>query len=223
MTGESSGFTLPRRGGYREPQVHQQACPMNTVPAPHGEFEHVRAIMGVVSGLAMARLMSGLAGFVQHPTRQKIYVTHVLWAIFMLLGVMHFWWFEFALGRTQVWTFELYVFLIGYAAAFYFTCALLFPDRLEEYGGYRDYFHSRQAWFYGFVAGLALLDMVDSRVKGAEHFQSLGPLYPYRQGIFFLAALLAIRVRDRRFHLGFVILALVAEVWWILSHFRFLD
>lgn len=190
---------------------------------PHsGEFEHVRVIIGVVTGLAMTRLMSGLAGFVQHPSRRVVYPTHLGWAIYMLLGVMHFWWFEFALGQTPVWTFELYLFLICYAAAFYFTCALLFPDRLDEYRGYADYFHARQAWFYGFLAGLAALDIVDSWLKGPAHFRALGPFYPYRQGAIILVALVAIFVRDRRFHHAFVVVALVAEAWWILSRFRFL-
>lgn len=192
-------------------------------PAPPGAFEHVRVIMGVVTSLAMTRLISGLAGFVQHPTRRKVHPTHLLWSIYMLLGVMHFWWFEFALGRTAVWTFELYLFLISYAIAFYFTCALLYPDGLDEYGGYRDYFRARRGWFYGFLALLALLDLVDSWVKGPEHFRALGPVYPYRQAMIALAALAAIGIRHDRFHLGFAVAALIAEVWWILSHFRVLS
>jgi hypothetical protein len=194
-------------------------------PASHhsGEFEHVRVIMGVVTGLAMTRLMSGLAGFVQHPSRRVIYPTHLGWTIYLLLGVMHFWWFEFALNQRQVWSFELYLFLIGYAATFYFTCTLLYPDRLDEYGGYANYFHARQGWFYGLLAALAAIDLVDSWLKGAAHFAAFGPYYPYRQGAFVLTALAAIFVRDRRAHLAFVIVALAAEVWWILSRFRFLD
>ena len=47
----------------------------------------------------------------------------------------------------------------------------------------------------------------------------MGPYYPLRQLTLAAMALTAIFVRDRRFHAGFVVIALVAEVWWILRQF----
>lgn len=69
---------------------------------------------------------------------------------------MHFWWFEFGLKRIGVWTFEIYLFVISYAALFFFLGALLFPDRMDEYSGFAEYFHPRQKWFYGLLAALFL-------------------------------------------------------------------
>jgi hypothetical protein len=65
-------------------------------------------------------------------------------------------------------------------------------------------------------------DLVDTAVKGASHFEALGPSYPIRQAMLAVLALVALFVADRRYHLTFVALALSAEVWWILSQFEVL-
>lgn len=171
----------------------------------------------------MTRLINGLAGFVQHPTRQKIDVIHLLWAGYMLLGVAHFWWFEFAFSRTAYWTFDLYFFLITYSVGFYFACALLFPDDVDEYADYAGYFIARRAWFYGIMIALAVLDVFDSLLKGAEHFDALGRPYLVHQILFTLAALAGILVHDRRFHLLFAVGALAAQVWWVFARLRILE
>jgi hypothetical protein len=85
----------------------------------------------------VTRLLTGLARFVQHSVRDRIYLAHLAWAFFLLLAIVHFWWFEFGLQRIGVWTFEIYLFVICYAALFFFLVALLFPDRMDEYSGFR--------------------------------------------------------------------------------------
>lgn len=185
-------------------------------------FFHVRIIIGMVTGLSVARLLNGLARFVQHPQREHLYAVHIGWVFFLLLAVVHFWWFEFALVRVERWTFELYFFVICYAALFFFICAILFPDKMEEYAGFKAYFHSRQTWFYGLLAALFAVDMIDTALKGAAHFISLGPGYPIRQGTLIVLSLVATKVTNQRFHALFVVLALIAQVWWIISQFNVL-
>lgn len=189
----------------------------------HDQFLHVRVIIGVVAGLTIARLLTGLARFVQHPSRQDIYFVHVGWCLYLLLSVMFFWWFEYHLVDIQEWTFELYMFLVGYAALFFFTSALLFPDRMDEYQGFADYFHARQHWFYGLLAAIFVGDVVDTAMKGQKHLESFGPLYIPRQGIFAALAIAAMRIRSPRFHVAFVIFALLAQTLWIGRHFAVLD
>ena len=89
------------------------------------QFVHVRIIIGIVTGLCVTRLLTGLARFVQHPVRDRIYLVHLAWAFFLLLAIMHFWWLELGLERIGVWTFEIYLFVICYAALFFFLGALL--------------------------------------------------------------------------------------------------
>ncbi|WP_295808016.1 hypothetical protein [uncultured Nitratireductor sp.] len=193
-------------------------------PAPHADqVIHIRVILGVVMGLSLARLLNGLARFVQHPSKSQIYSVHLGWVLFLFLAVVHFWWFEFGLMRISHWTFELYVFVILYAALFFFVCALLFPDQMSEYSGYADYFHSRQKWFYGLLATLYAADILDTLAKGAEHFRALGAEYPIRQVAMIGASIVAMFVTNRRFHLGFVLIALVVQIVWIAQYFQVLS
>lgn len=184
---------------------------------------HIRIILGVVMGLSIARLLNGLARFVQHPNKNHIYSVHLGWVVFLFLAVVHFWWFEFGLLRINRWTFELYVFVILYAALFFFICALLFPDQMQEYSGYEDYFHSRQKWFYGLLATLHATDVLDTLAKGQDHFRELSPEYPIRQAVMIALSIIAMFVTSRRFHLGFVSLALLVQIMWIVQYFQVLS
>lgn len=193
------------------------------VAIPHiDQFTHIRTILGVVMGLSLARLLAGLARFVQHPKGEHIYLVHLGWVVFLFSAVIHFWWSEFALAHVERWTFEYYLFLICYAALFFFICTILFPDRMEEYEGFADYFHSRQKWFYGLLAGLFVVDVVDTLWKGMAHFQALGLEYPFRQCIMVALCISAMFIKRRRFHQVFVGVAVIAQFYWILHYFQFL-
>jgi hypothetical protein len=179
----------------------------------HEEFFHVRVVIGMVVGLSIARLLNGVARFVQHPRGPRPYATHLVWTAFMLLAVIHFWWFELGLGHLGAWDFDIYLFVIAYASLYFFTGVVLYPDRLDDYAGFAEYFHARQAWFYGLLAAIFLADIVDTALKGPTHFAALGSLYPVRQVALAAACVVAACVRNRRFHLAFALLALAVEVW----------
>lgn len=179
-------------------------------------FSHIRVILGVITSLAIARILNGLARFAQNRRRNRPYIVHTLWSFFMLLLIAHFWWFEFALASVAYWPFEAYVFLIFFASLHFFTAALLFPDELEVGDTYEEYFFEHRGWFFGFLAALFAFDLVDTWLKGWSHFASLGPFYPIHQIIYVILSLAAIRSSSRRFHFLLVILFLVAESAWIL-------
>jgi hypothetical protein len=40
-------------------------------------FPHIRIVMGMVIGLGVTRLLSGLARIVQHPRRTPVYAVHL--------------------------------------------------------------------------------------------------------------------------------------------------
>jgi hypothetical protein len=70
-----------------------------THPLLHADgFTHVRIIIGMVLGLSLARLINGGMQFVQHPELSRIYPVHLGWVIFVLISIIHFWWFEFYLS-----------------------------------------------------------------------------------------------------------------------------
>ena len=185
----------------------------------HDIFPHIRIVMGMVIGLGVTRLLSGVARTAQHPKQYRLYPVHLAWVAAVLLMLVHFWWWEFDLYRIENWTFGKYLFLIGYAIVLFLLCAFLFPDSMQDYRSYEDYFYARRGWFFGLLGATYLLDVVDTLLKGEAHFARFGYEYLIRTPVFFLLCVVAVYVRDRRYHIAFVSLALVYQAWWIMRLF----
>lgn len=184
----------------------------------HGDpnvFAHLRIVISMVVSLGIARLLTGLARFVAHPGHKPPYVAHLLWVLSLLLMLIHFWWWEFALSHLDEWRFGTYAFVVGYAALYFMLCAILFPDNLNEYTGYRDYFLSRRAWFFGLLALAYLVDVGDTLIKGRDVLHAQGLEYPLRTAGYVILCTAAVRVRNARFHVAFAVLNLVYQVSWI--------
>src|ERR1700709_2275204 len=77
-------------------------------------FPHIRIVMGMVVGLGITRLLMGVASLIQHPKRGKLSAIHLLWALSILVELVLFWWWEFALYEITSWSFGIFAFLIGY-------------------------------------------------------------------------------------------------------------
>lgn len=153
------------------------------VPDP-ALFTHVRIVIGMVVSLSLARLLTGLASFVQHPGKTRVYWIHLGWVTSLLLFLLHFWWWEFRLQALAVLDFGVYLFLIGFGSLFFFLCVLLFPASMEEYSGYENYFMSRKGWFFGFLALAYAVDLADTAIKGRPYFESFGYEYPLRNVVY---------------------------------------
>src|SRR5690606_15241922 len=110
---------------------------MNDVVNAHETFTHIRIIIGMVLGISVSRLLVGLSRFMQHPGNERVYPVHLGWVFFVLLFIIHFWWFEFALLRIQTWKFATYFFLISYTGVFVLLAAMLFPDHMGNYVGFK--------------------------------------------------------------------------------------
>jgi hypothetical protein len=187
------------------------------------QFMHIRIVLGIVLGLALTVLLKGMARFVQHPGREHIYWVHMGWAISMFVLLVHFWWWEFRLIHVHPWSFLAYAFLILYVVVLFLLCTLLFPDDLAEYAGWRDYFQSRRAWFFGIMATLYLIDFGDTLIKGNPYYRHFGIEYPIRNVVYIVLSLVAMRVRSETFHRCFVVFAIVYELSWIYRLYDYVE
>jgi hypothetical protein len=188
---------------------------METPPTHAEYFGHVRTIIGMVLALSLARLVNGLRRFVQHPGPIRVYPVHLGWVVFLLITIVHFWWYEFHLMLVPVWTFPLYGFLIFYTMVFAALTALLFPDQMTDYAGFEDYFKKRKRWFFGLLAFAAVLDVGDTLIKGGDYLQSLGTEYLIRQAAFVILSIAAMFITSGRVQLMLVLAAIAYQVSWI--------
>jgi hypothetical protein len=178
-------------------------------------FTHLRILMGTVIGLGMGRLLIGFAGIIQHPGRAKLYSAHLIWAASILLTLIQFWWWEFALFTVTNWTFGAFVFLIAYCTALFMLCVLLFPDDIKEYTGYEDFFMSRRAWFFGLFALTVVFDIFDSGLKGWDYLHTINIEYLIQVPVALALCVGAVMTRNRRYHLIFAILQISYQGTWI--------
>jgi hypothetical protein len=183
-------------------------------------FEYVIVLISIVIGLALTHLMQGIAGLVQHPGRARIWWVHLGWVAFMFLSTIFWWWWEFRLQNVQTWTFSVYFFVVFYAFYLYLICAILFPKDLEGYDGYRDYFLSRRGWFFGLLIGWLAIDLLDTWIKGADYFASLGIEYWVIQAMFAILCMIAWTMRRTRVQAAVVLIVLAYQVARVL---RFYD
>jgi hypothetical protein len=153
---------------------------------------------------------------VEHPGRNPVSATHLLWVAVILLSIVHFWWWEFTLISLGSWRFELFVFLLLYAFLWFVLACLLFPGDLAEHDTYEAYFLSRRRWFFGLFAATFAADLIDTAIKGADHFRALGPEYPARIAAGIVLCAIAAWTGNRRFHLLFAALYLAYDLSWIL-------
>jgi hypothetical protein len=183
-------------------------------------YSHIRVVFGMILSLGIAHLLKGAALIIQHPKRFRVYWVHLVWTLFLFLYLVHFWWWEINLQRVQVWTFPLYLFVAFYAILLYFLCTLFFPDQIGDYDGFKGYFYSRRRWIFGFMAGLFVVDLFDTIIKGHDYYYRHQLAYNTRAAAYVLLCLVALKVRRPWFHAAFAVFALVYEVAFILEMYR---
>jgi hypothetical protein len=114
-------------------------------------------VFTILVGFSLTRLVGGVAQLTQHG-RKRVYWVHLMWVLYMILYTITLWWAEFQLVTVPKWTFPLYSFLVLYGILLYLLCALLFPNGLEQYERFKDYFYSRRKWFFGVMATMFIID-----------------------------------------------------------------
>ncbi len=132
----------------------------------------------------------------------------------MFLTAVFWWWWEFRLALIDIWTFQVYAFVISFAVGLYFLCAMLFPRTLEPYDGFKGYFYSRRAWFFGVFIGFQLIDVCDTLLKGGEYFAGLGPEYIIVRVVKISLCVVAMKTRNESFHGAFGAANVLHQVSW---------
>ncbi|HVV64841.1 MAG TPA: hypothetical protein VHC42_05195 [Rhizomicrobium sp.] len=177
-------------------------------------FVHVRMILGFVVSLGLARLLAGLARFVQHPALKRDPL-HLTWALATLLLLVNFWWWEFWLFSLKSWTFSIYAFLLFFAFQLYLLTALLFPENIAEYENYGDYFMRRRQWFFGVFAAVNVFDVIDTLIKGPAHVSQYEADYWIQPPAYLALCLAAIVTTNRKFHYAFAAGNIAYQLYFI--------
>ena len=115
----------------------------------------------------------------------------------------------------------MYVFVVFYGSLVYLLCALLFPNDMNEYDGFREYFLSRRKWFFGTLAVMQVADFFDTAIKGPTTLKQLGIEYDVQGAVFLLLSLIAIKVKNERFLGAFAVVGALYQISFYVRFFTF--
>jgi len=178
-------------------------------------FEYVAVLVSIVVGLGIAHLLHGVGRLISHPKRWKIYWVHLVWALYTFLFLVHFWWWEFQMSTVEVWTPQLYMFLILYAVLLFLVCVILFPNDFADGRSYREYYYGRRRWFFGLWLGVLTVDTIDTMLKGGEYVADLPITFWQYQlgGVVFVC--IAMVTRNARFHSACAVIFTLIQLGWL--------
>ena len=114
----------------------------------------------------------------QVANRPRIYWVHTMWILTLFMQVLLFWWMLYRWHYTTSRTFFLFVWVTHPSILLYLASAVLFPGELEASGSSngRDYYYKNRRSFFLIFGAIAPLDIVDTLLKGKQHFLDQGVL-----------------------------------------------
>ncbi|UIJ44187.1 hypothetical protein LZK98_14020 [Sphingomonas cannabina] len=186
-------------------------------------YMHIRVVLGILLGLAITKLLTGITSIVEHPRRYKWSWIHMGWVTWALLSIVTFWWWEFRLVEVKSWTFESYLFIIVYGSLYFVLTALLFPSDVDEYRSYEGYLLHRRPWFFGLIAMITVMDLVDTVLKGVSRWHALGAAYPIHAVLMLGIAAIGISSESRQTQIALAAAALAYQIaYFIFEYFTVL-
>ena len=170
-------------------------------------FSYVCVLTSIVAGLAVARLVGGIGQVIQTWKRTPGYWVHALWMLNTLIAVIITWWVQYRWRTIEHWTLFLVLWLLVAPINLYLASALLFPNEQEgePITSWRDHYFNHHRGIFLLIAANFAIDLVDSSLKGWEHFRSLGPLYFISMTMFLVLGVVAAFTRSERYHAVFAV------------------
>ncbi|HTS22461.1 MAG TPA: hypothetical protein VMN79_11715 [Casimicrobiaceae bacterium] len=175
--------------------------------------------MGIILSLGVAKLLTGIGSIIEHPKRFGWSWVHMNWVLWAFVSIVTFWWWEFGLGWVSGWTLASYMFVIVYCALYFMIATLLFPRDVDGFGSYENYLIQRRAWFFGLIAIITLMDLVDTSIKGKGHWAMLGAAYPIHVAALLLIAGLGIWRSSKNAQLLLSLFAVIYQVIYVVVEY----
>jgi hypothetical protein len=186
------------------------------------QFQHVMVLASIIIGLGITQLLGGIGAAIERISGQgsalKIRWTFSLWALFMFVWLVAFWWWQFRLlEMVTTWTLGRYLFLLCYAVLLFLLVIILMPRQWDEVSDLDEYFLAKRKWFFWTFALANAADVVDSYIKGGwDYFLGTGPVALGLVVATVPAVVIGIRSTNMRVQTG---LALTMVVWQMVASF----
>lgn len=122
-------------------------------------FEFLLVMVGIIVGLAVARILAGVAAMVLRRESIRFYWLHLLWVLILFLLQVHYWFNLFSwktLGNSFLW----YLSSLTFPLSLYFASALFVPDlHHSERVDFLDHYNRNRKWFFS-IATVGLIALI---------------------------------------------------------------
>jgi hypothetical protein len=163
-------------------------------------FEFFFSLFGLILGLAMANVAAGASDILRDRTRTKVGWLTPFLVLFLLMDLTSFWIVSYTNMQGIRVNFPTMLGAVALAVTYFFSAAVVFPKKLEEWPSLDDYYMAHYRWVIGgvFVANVGLLlliSIVSERLGFAEWWIAASQRWMNWFYFSFLFVLLAFRNR----------------------------
>lgn len=141
-------------------------------------FDYLNVLISIILGLAIARVLSGLATVITARERVDFYWPPIVWAIWIFFISVQHWWAEWAVRFTKYWSFLDFALLLLVPVGLYLLAALVLPesgDGQKIHLG--EWFFRNRAWFFGIMFFLPALSIVEEVVRTGRMASTLNFIF----------------------------------------------
>jgi hypothetical protein len=179
-------------------------------------FNYVAVLVSIVIGLGVTRILSQLSEAIQVENRRRTYWVHTLWMISLFSLLLLFWWVFYRWRGVRDWTFFLFLWVNIAPTLGYLASGILCPGELEQTGSanWREYYYANRRSFFFIFALVWPLDVIDTLLKGRQHFIDQGSLYLPTMTVWCVGSIVAGITRNERYHAFWAVLFLLYQIFY---------
>jgi hypothetical protein len=184
---------------------------------PVDPFSYIIVLTSIVLGLGVTRLVGGLGQLMRRREQGRAYWVHMIWVVNLLLLTAIVWWTAYRWRIIERWTFPLFLWLLLAPTLLYLISSLLIPDHEERQSivHWQAYFFDNHRRIFLLLALIFPLDLIDTVLKGADHFRAQGPLYLATMVLWTVLCLTAAFTKRKMFHAVFSLFFLVYNLVFV--------
>lgn len=176
-------------------------------------FAYVSIVPSIILSLGITRILTGLARILDKNIRERTYWVHLLWSLNVFLFMVLNWWILARWAEWTEWNFFLNLFLLLTPTLTFLLSMILYPDSGVE--DFKSHFYDNRRWFFALSALLAPLDAIDTLLKGVDHFQAQGIIYPITIALILVLSGAGALTKNEKYRKFFAVFFLVYLIGFI--------
>jgi hypothetical protein len=142
-------------------------------------FEYLTVLISIVVGMSVSQVLFGLGQLVRRRGSYTIDPLYLLCNVVVLLVLVDSWWTAFSWHDVPGWTYRRTWFVMLNPLLVSIAAQLLPPDWEEKPLDFPVTYYRNHRLIFGLLVFYPLIDMLDTGLKGAAHFRSLGIGSPF--------------------------------------------